>query len=352
VAAGVVVLLAGCGRRGDPEPPLRAIPATTQDLVVAQRGGELRVAFGYPQTTVGGQPLPQLARVELWQLAREAPPGAPPEQPLPQPTEQEFAAAAQLLAAFEGAELTQAVVGDRLIFVRPLPEPPAGEQPVWTFAVKTAASRRDTSDFSNRVPLTPARPPEPPSEVTVDARLQGIEVRWTPPEPAPGSPPLAGYLIYRRDPKSREWGEPLALVPPEVDRFLDESARIGESYVYTVTAALSREPRVESALASAREVIFRDAFPPPAPAGLVGLPEAGRVRLLWEPSRAADVVGYRVYRRTATTAMERLTPEPVGRTEYLDEAVTAGTVYRYRITAIDQSGNESAASGEIEIDVR
>ena len=72
------------------------------------------------------------------------------------------------------------------------------------------------------------------------------------------------------------------------------------------------------------------------------LAEAGRARLVWRPSEAPDLAGYIVYRKGATGDFVRLTAKPILATSYVDATVVSGQAYDYRVTAIDQAGNESA----------
>jgi fibronectin type 3 domain-containing protein len=76
----------------------------------------------------------------------------------------------------------------------------------------------------------------------------------------------------------------------------------------------------------------------------VALVEAGRVRLVWRASDAPDLAGYRVYRldlRQVKGEYRRLTETAIPEVQYTDSNVTPGVTYVYRITAVDQSGNES-----------
>ncbi len=47
-----------------------------------------------------------------------------------------------------------------------------------------------------------------------------------------------------------------------------------------------------------------------------------------------------------STAYELLTDFPLNATTFLDPDLTLNTVYKYRITAVDSSGNESDHAGE------
>jgi fibronectin type 3 domain-containing protein len=74
--------------------------------------------------------------------------------------------------------------------------------------------------------------------------------------------------------------------------------------------------------------------------------------VVWRSSEAADLAGYLVYRRGPTGDLSQLTPQPIQATEYVDTAVAPGQSYTYRVTAIDQTGNESDPGGEVRATVQ
>ena len=51
----------GCGKKGDPMPPPKIVPAPTKELTLAQRGLEVRLELPYPKTTAAGLALTGLA---------------------------------------------------------------------------------------------------------------------------------------------------------------------------------------------------------------------------------------------------------------------------------------------------
>jgi fibronectin type 3 domain-containing protein len=174
----------------------------------------------------------------------------------------------------------------------------------------------------------------------VEQRGDGIEVSWKVDE----DPDVVGYHLYRRDAHSRAFGGPVARPTRDSDSFFDRTVTVGETYIYSVTAIVSRQPLIESAITEVREVDYRDRFPPPVPGSLVALAEDGRVRVVWEDSDAPDLAGYVVSRRSGDGDWVRLTGEPQGGTEYVDTDVTAGVTYDYRVVAVDGAGNESDAA--------
>jgi hypothetical protein len=339
LALGLLLAVSGCGKQGNPLPPLRPVPAAARDLAARQVGSELVLELAYPKTTAAGLVLPGLEAVEVWEATRPAPPpgvAAPPVEP------REFEGQARLLATLRGAELQTAVAGDRLRLRLPLAE----TQQARTLGVRLVGPGGERSAASNLATLVPQAPPAPPGGLEVAARAEGVEISWS---EAPGA---TGYRVYRRDPRQRSWGAPLTTAGAAERRFLDTGARFGERYVYTLTAVAA--PLVESAAAGEREIEYLDRFGPPPPPGLVALPEEGRVRLSWEPSPAADVAGYLVWRRPEGSEEEfqRLTSAPFAGLEYVDERLAAGARFRYRVSAQDRAGNLGQPSAEVSAAVR
>jgi hypothetical protein len=71
------------------------------------------------------------------------------------------------------------------------------------------------------------------------------------------------------------------------------------------------------------------------------------VTLSWAASSSAGVVGYNVYRSTASGGpYARITSGPDGSMSYTDIAVSAGKSYFYVVTAVEGSGTESTYSNQ------
>lgn len=359
VAVALLAAALGCGKQGPPLPPLRNVPAPTKDLTVVQQGSRVLLSFAYPTVTPAGTALAGVSAVEVWTTARPAPDGK--AAPL---DAHAFGGLAKPAQKLTGADLTSATTGSRVDVTVPLPPvtatptaapatgtaPPPGTPAAGTpvplatyFAVRTFGRNGERSDFSNIVPLVPKAPPAAPQQVTTTPRGDGVLVAW-----APVAGTVAGYNVYRRGAQERANGKPIHTAGPAEKSWLDNTARFGQDYIYSVTSLAQLTPPIESSIASEHEVHYVDRFAPPPPTELVALAEAGRVRLVWRPSEAEDVAGYIVYRRMGDAgAFERVTPKPVEAAEYVDTAVTAGRIYTYRVTAIDQAGNESAPGNEV-----
>jgi len=296
----------------------------------AEASGGTEVSGGAEVSGGGGTPAaPSAAEAEAERLRELL-------RPLDGPL---FQSSAQLVRTFRGDELSTAISGDRIELRVPLPEPLPEAPQIYYLAVRTAVGD-DVSDFSRQGRIVPRTPPPPPGQFVVEQRGDGIEVSWQVDE----DPEVIGYNLYRRDARSRAFAGPVARPTRDRDSFFDRTVTVGETYIYSVTAILSRQPLIESAITEVREVDYRDRFPPPVPGSLVALAEEGRVRVVWEDSDAPDLAGYLVSRRSGDGDFVRLTAEPWTPTEYVDTDVTPGVIYDYRVVAVDGAGNESEAA--------
>ena len=352
VLALLVVVIAfavsGCGKKGDPLPPLRNIPLPTKDLEVRQQGRQILLDMTYPATTVSGMTLGGIDAVELLELVKRVPPAAGESDepgPLPSAEPREFVAGARTLLTLSGAELTAAVVGDRIQIRLPLAEALPAEPMANIFAVRTVKGD-EPSAISNRVTLVPIEPPPPPSNLRATPTAAGIELTWE------ADDDTDGFDIFRRDAQLRGYGESIRRVDGAQRRYLDKSARFDKRYIYTVRAVAGVEPLIYSDEAGEREVEYEDRFAPPLPKNIVALAERAAIRLRWEASTADDVAGYIIYRREPGRNFHQLTDRPITRNEFLDRGLSSGLTYGYRLRVIDHNGNESELSKPVETTAR
>jgi hypothetical protein len=152
--------------------------------------------------------------------------------------------------------------------------------------------------------------------------------------------------VYRRV-GGAGFGDPLG-EPLDRRSFDDSAVPPGATVCYVVRAVASPEPLIESAPSNEACIDVRDVAAPAGPAGLAVLPRAGGLELLWSPSAAPDLAGYRVYRTGPGGQPERIAEVAADRSSWLDERVAPGTFYRYAVTAFDQAGNESEPGEAVE----
>ena len=363
----LLLVLVACGKRGDPRPPVPVIPQAASDLVVTQRGDRIVLSWSYPALTTAGRTLGALRRIVVYRYSEELPPSAtttpavPPEPEVadavarfatvPTVTPVQFAKVSERVRSIEGANLTDATIGAKVFFTdRPEFVSPTGRPRRLTYAVVTEGlSAR--SPLSNVVSIVPLPVAAPPDGLTAVARPQGVVLTWEAPKAAAigqAEPVIAGYNVYRGDAASREFGNPVNQTLVEGTSYTDVPSYGDHQYRVTAVAAAG-PPRLESDPSPPVTVEFLDRVPPPAPASISALVETAAVRLVWDAVEAPDLWGYRLY-RTEGAGQRKLvevgqvplvhTP-PTTSTNYRDDKVQVGISYRYEVTAVDRTGNES-----------
>jgi hypothetical protein len=137
---------------------------------------------------------------------------------------------------------------------------------------------------------------------------------------------------------------------------LDHTAQRTQTYSYSAQRIRTvpvdgHVYEIRSELSSPITVKISDTFPPLTPTGLAAVPSdngtSPDLDLSWEPDTDPDLAGYNVYRRSASGAFQRINQQLVVGPAFTDTAVTPGTAYTYRVTAVDNTGNESPPSTEV-----
>lgn len=192
-------------------------------------------------------------------------------------------------------------------------------------------------------------------ELLVDHEARAVELRW---QPARDSD-LEGYFVYRgqnRDELVRLQATPLD--PAEKPQFRDagyedRGLSPGVSLVYAVAA-------VDSSFNVGPKTFLETQIPdnvaPLPPYALsAGVTEAGEVTLRWSPRTVEDLAGHRVYRRRLgdggdrRSGFEMIHAADREARSWTDGTVQRGRSYVYRLTHVDEAGNESGPSEDAEI---
>ena len=318
--AAAALLMSGCGYTGDPMPPLANIPARVNDLAAVQRGGRIMVQFTVPPRTTEDKVIKTPLTLDLRIGAAEPPFNqevwAAHATPVPaRPIDNGVARYEIPAEAWTGKEAT--------------------------LAVRVSSARGKTIGWSNFVNLPVVAPPDKPAEVHAEASAEGVRLTWR----ARGD----SFRIYRRT--GGERFAPVAHVPQA--SWTDSGAEFGKHYVYQVQTLvkLPNNSEAESDVSEEAGITPEDRFPPAVPAGLNAATAPNSIELSWEGDTEPDLAGYRVYRSTGDGPFEKI-GEMVATPSYSDRAVEHGKTYRYAVSAIDKTGNESARAGPVEATLR
>jgi len=368
--AGVLLLAvaaAGCGKKGDPLPPLPTRPARTRDLAVEQQGESAELSFTFPSTRVDGAPLRDLVEIDVYRMESPSPAltsetistgarsdrapisGERRRAEAERRREEQIVAASRRVATIPSDLFSAASRGSRVVWRDDLrPFLSLAHPPPLAWAVVTVRRNGERSEVSNIPTLTPSVPPQPPEDLVADAEPTRICLEWRPsPKDLSGAAvEIAGYRVYRRLLSDPDYGAPLNADPVAAEDFADASAAYGSTYVYTVTAIAKDRPKAEGPPAIQFGIDYRDVFPPAAVDRVDALPEEHRVRLSWTAVEAPDLAEYRIFRSEGDAASALLAKIPADRTEFDDETVSPGRTYRYTVRAVDKNGNVGAASPE------
>lgn len=354
----------GCGKSGDPTPPVPIIPKAVSDLAATQQGTTIVVSWSYPSLTAAGQRLRELRRILVFRYIEELPASLMGRDPrtladVPAGTPDEVALFSQIrplapaqfvklretLAVIEDDELAGMTEGARLLFKDNPPLRAADGRPVRvTYGVVAEAEER--SEMSNLAVVVPLDVPRAPRDLEAEVTADAVTLKWKPPEvtlTGEGMPSIVGYNVYRfagGDAPPTDLGASVNASPIAETTFRD--APPYTTYRYAVTAVRSvGPPLLQSVTSNAVSVEFKDLLAPPVPASLTALAEESTIRLIWEPVDAPDLAGYKVYRQENGNRVV-LTRELITESVFRDERVAANIAYSYRVTSVDKLGNESA----------
>ena len=332
------LMSAACGKIGEPLPPLIRIPRPVVDLAARQQGRQVLLSWTLPRLNTDGSAATTIASVEIYRAMRQ--PGKSPVSASslkPSDPWQVVQTGPSGASGRKGSSDLLEGLDPSQVFDRE-----------FSYAVKIFNLKRQTAGFSNIVTLRLLALPHPPRELVARPDEASIEVFWIPSstniDDSPASPGIK-FNLYRNLRPGIPVEIPLNPSPLAKNSFRDESARLGEHYFYKVRAVVeTARGRVESGDSVEVSVFHQDVYPPAAPLQLTIVSNREFLSLVWFPNSEADLAGYHVYRSQGRGDYKRLTSNLIDRTSYLDRDLQKGRIYSYRITAVDQLGNESGYS--------
>lgn len=361
---------AGCGKKGPPLPPLVRIPAAPADVVASRRGNAVDVAFTVPGANTDGSRPANVQRVEVYALD-----GAEPASENVVMVSGVRIGSVDVKAPRDPNATVDAEDPDS--DVEPLVGPGLDQGSVAhlhetlhadsgagavtrTYVGVGITTRGRRGLLSKPVAVTLAAPPPPPSEPRLTYDETAVTLAWTAPAAttAQGAEgPRLAYAVYDVSP-------PVPGATPEVaargDRRLNgdllETTTYADPlvtwntercYVLRAVHVVGGLP-VEGDASPTACVTLVDTFPPAAPTGVTAVAATGSINLIWTPSTASDLAGYRVLRaEEPATELRPIAPQLLTQTTFSD-TVQPGVRYTYAVQAVDAAGNASAASATVE----
>lgn len=304
------LLLGGCAYVGPPQPPSPKIPQKIEGLTAFERGRHLVIAFYLPGVTTDGVEIRRFDDVDL-RVGRD------------------LESATRLDAGVD-------VPGP--VHVEVDAGPWAGSEVV--VAVRTAVRKARYSEWSSPRRLRVV-PPLGAPVAHADAVAEGVRLTWTAPEQVSG----LSWRVYRRTEAQKDAA---LLGRSEKPEYVDAGTQYGQTYIYTVQSVLSAgDAEAESDISAPVGITPADKFPPAVPANLAAVAGVHNIQLSWTPNTEPDLKGYYVYRAVDGGGFSR-DPELLPTPAYTDRAAEPGKRYRYAVSAVDQAGNESRRSAEVE----
>ncbi len=310
-----MLLLAGCGYVGEPQYPALNISKPVNNLGVVERGDKLDVTFTVPPLTTEGLVVKSVSGVDL----RVGP----------------SAGLFNAATWAESATRIEVKPPEKLGLVQVMVKVDKFVGQDVIVAVRLANRKNRVSEWSNRVTLHVEKPLSQPTNLVAAGSPNGVRVTWN----APGN--AAGFRVFRA---SEAEPQPLPIATPAASEYLDNTAVYGKKYQYyveTVDAATVSEPAGPAA------ITYIDTFAPAVPAGFTATAGVDSIELTWERNTETDFRGYRIYRALGSRPFERIA-DLVEAPNYTDRKVMPGTRYRYAVSSMDQTGNESERTTPLE----
>lgn len=356
-ASGSLLLLAGCAAAANPQPPTLWLPAPVKDLTAARVNGEVHLHWTMPKNTTDHVPLKGDQRGHVcWEASAAFDPKAC------------HAAGDGTFTPGKPADFT----------VKLPPELTTGRPRAAAIYIELQNHAGKTAGPSNAAWVASGEAPAAATGLQLEASADGVVLHWQAAAPEPGlTMRMHRTLVLNagvgnaevKTPGAAKPDESRGVPPPEEQTLevdlshadpggaVDRDALLDHEWKYRVerVVRVQAEGHAMEIAGSASQTVSlfaKDVFPPAVPAGLTAVADAQAkaMDLSWMPDPDADIAGYVVYRRdmTAGGSLERITPRTVVPPTWNDPTVTAGHRYAYAVSAVDQDGNESAKSAEVE----
>jgi hypothetical protein len=336
----LIILVGACGKKLAPLSPDAVLPAQVRDFRLVQEGDALVLSWLLPTENLLGQPLTQMQGCRVLRADFRGTEGVIP-------TADDFVVLAEIDLAYPKVGEVQ---GEAVLY-RDRNLAPSRR---YYYRVAAYDQKRYEGAWSRTLSHAWGVPPRMPQGLQAAAGDRIVRLSWPPVTQLQDGRPVkdrAGYRVYRRS----GGGAWIKVTPEPVTAasFQDVAVLNDVEYSYKVRAVRRVGPDfIESLDSPVRTAMPEKRTPPPPVLNLVAVAGDRGVELRWDPSPAADVAGYKIYRRQeGEVNFILITPALMTRPAYLDEKASRGRSYHYYVTAVDNSrrANESIPSEEAAI---
>lgn len=333
----LVLALAGCASTGPPRAPSLDLPQTVRDLAAERFGNHVDLHWTVPTLTTDRQPL-RRKRGGAGPLTAEV---------------CRIEAGSTCLTVAHFSVIAGEVASTRDVLSAPLT---AGEPRLLQYRVRVLNEQGRSAEWSRDADVAAGKALPAVTALSGVTTDRGIQLTWQRQASRPGQKMLLKEQIAAGSALPEHAKTRVLSVDGDPGGTVDPDLAIGTRAIFTLyrSAAISLQGAdvvLNGDPATVTVTRQRDTFAPAVPAGLLAVSvqleaAAPEIDLSWEPDTEADLLGYFVYRAEAgsTVQPQRLTPTAVTVISYRDFAVSPGRRYRYSVSAVDRSGNESAKS--------
>ncbi len=340
----VVLIAAGCGKRGAPVPPKERVLQRVE-ITGFQRGNQIVISWKMRAQNAAVGNVQNISRADVYRLAE------PANAPL-QLSEEEFANRSTLIAAMP---ITNADFAAKTLLYKDTLQF-AGQAARLRYAIRFVNAEGQKAAFSNSLLIEPmSKVAAGPGSLLAEASQDAVRLKWQAPATnIDGSVPVSilGYNIYRST-SEKEPGKLLNKAPITATGFDDEFFDFGKDYYYfvrSVSVGTQAEP-VESTESNIVKFKAVDSFAPSAPTAITVAAAPTAISIFFAVNPEKDIVGYKIYRSTdkdiPLAKWTLLTPELMKTNTFQDNKVESGKSYFYYLTATDKAGNVSEPSAVV-----
>jgi hypothetical protein len=370
------LLVAACGKKGPPLPPLVRIPEAPGSLQAERRGARVDVQFVVPERNTDGSRPANVERVDVYawtgpadvsdaDVVRRGVLVASVKVKAPRDPDQTIEPDDPVsdLEPLVGPGLDQGATA-RLGELLPSAALTGGDEPgPRTYVAVGLTTRNRRGPMSNRAAIPLGAAPPAPAQPRLTYDESSFTIAWDAVAAdgkvgEPAEPGTTTYHVYDVSPAAaappstpaRPPGPMrLTTTPTAETSFADKRIEWGVTRCYTVRAVREVDHlAVEGDAALERCETPADRFPPAAPTGLTAVASEGTINLIWNPNAESDLAGYVVLRADGPSGdLTPVTPKPITESTFSD-TVPSGVSYTYAIQAVDTAGNVSVGSGPVE----